>query len=67
MDASIEEIVSEIESQLGIRIIMGESDGTGSDKLYNFNFLKDATPQSVVELLGFLCKDRTFSIEENII
>ena len=67
VDATIEEIVSEIESQLGIRIIMGESDGTGSDKLYNFNFLKDATPQSVVELLGFLCKDRTFSIEENII
>jgi hypothetical protein len=61
-NASVDDIVSVIEQEMGVDIVYkGDAD---AHKRYNFNFQKGASPESVVELLGFICTGLTFEIKK---
>ncbi len=61
-NASVDDIVSAIETEMGVEIIYeGDAD---PHKRYNFNFQKGSSPESVVELLGFICTGLTFEIKK---
>lgn len=61
-NASVDDIVSVIEQEMGVDIVYkGDAD---PHKRYNFNFQKGASPESVVELLGFICTGLTFEIKK---
>lgn len=57
-----EEIVERLEADLGVRIGIGPAPD-GKTKHYDFNYQIGASPQSVVDLLRFVCNDREFTIE----
>jgi len=57
-----EEIVERLEEDLGVKIKIGPAPD-GRSKHYDFNYQQGASPQSVVDLLGFVCNDREFTIE----
>jgi len=58
-DATAAEISSVIEESFGIRL---SAEGNSAGNRYDFNFQKGASPDSVVELLNFICKDQKFTI-----
>lgn len=61
-NASVDEIVASIEQELGVKVSYdGEADPR---KRYNFNFQSGSSPESVVELLGFICTGLTFNIQK---
>ena len=58
----MDEIVASIEQELGVKVSYdGEADPR---KRYNFNFQSGSSPESVVELLGFICTGLTFNIQK---
>ncbi len=59
-NVTADQIASVIESTFGVHLV---SEGGSSDAVYEFNFQKDSSPESVVELLNFICKDQKFTIE----
>lgn len=62
MNASVEEILAAIEQEMGVQVVC---EGTADPrKRYNFNFQKGSSPESVVELLGFICTGLTFNIQK---
>ena len=61
-NASVEDIVETIEQEMGVDIVY--SGETSPARRYNFNFQKGASPESVVELLGFICTGLTFEIKK---
>ncbi len=62
-NATLDEIISSIESQYGITIRISP-EGVVDGHRYNFNFQRDSSPASVVDLLGFICQDKKFTIVE---
>ncbi len=61
-NASVEDIVEAIEQEMGVDIVY--SGDTSPARRYNFNFQKGSSPESVVELLGFICTGLTFEIKK---
>lgn len=59
-DATASEIAALIEKTFGVTLRSG---GTPSNRTYDFNFQKDSTPESVVDLLNFICREQNFVIE----
>ena len=59
-DVTASEIAALIESTFGVKL---RSEGTPSSRTYDFNFQKDSTPASVVDLLNFICREQNFVIE----
>ena len=58
--ATVREIVSEISGIYGVKIsISGEDEGT----TYNFSFQKDSDIGDILDMLEFVCKGMTFSLE----
>lgn len=58
--ATVREIVSEISGIYGVEISMsGEDEGT----TYNFSFQKDSDIGDILDMLEFVCKGMTFSLE----
>ena len=60
-DATAEEIAAVIGETFGVKL---RPSGSGTGSRYDFNFQKGASPDSVVELLNFICKDQNFVIEQ---
>ncbi|MBQ3711870.1 MAG: FecR domain-containing protein [Bacteroidales bacterium] len=56
-----DQIAGSIEEAFGVRL---EAEGSFSseDRLYDFSFEQGASPESVVDLLNFICKDRKYVI-----
>lgn len=61
-NASVGEILDAIQQEMDVRVVC---EGTADPrKRYNFNFQKGSSPESVVELLGFICTGLTFNIQK---
>ena len=62
-DATLDQIISGIESEFGITVTVSGSPASSAPHHYNFTFLRDASPRDVLEQLQFLCDGYEFSIE----
>ena len=56
-----DEIASAVEKHFGVTL---KADGASTSTLYDFNFQRASTAESVVELLNFICTDQKFTITE---
>jgi len=62
-DATLDQIISGIESEYGIKVAVSGDPASTAPHHYNFTFLRDASPRDVLEQLQFLCDGYEFSIE----
>lgn len=61
-NATISEIISELEKNLSARFV--PVSGSDNGKRYDFSFQENCSPESAVDMLNFICNDMKFAIDK---